>query len=342
MTMHGPYGDYGQDDTTNLVGSLALLSARLWEELFQRLGRLERAQSELGELVSKIQVALPAALGNDALASRGADALPGATFASGYERALGSGSTEAAPFTGGAVPPPPEPTSAPWLSDPVPVAPLGTQGGNDLSLEWHSQDPNGAQGWTGALPQILNGVGEPRVGAPPPPPPSGFQLDVPPPPPPPGFQMDAPPPPPPPPGFHVDGTQVFSPPPPEAFQADTSALLPPPPPPPGFHTEMAPPPPPGFSMAGLPADPDVSGSPLPPVEFGNGFASPIPPPSGFSVVRPADPTVDFSLGGFGAGSDALPQNGLAGTGEPLEADGEEQPPPAITPDFFARAGWRRR
>lgn len=330
MTMHGPYGDYGQDDTTNLVGSLALLSARLWEELFQRLGRLERAQSELGDLVAKIQVALPAALGNDALSSgalRGAESLPGASFSAGYERALGTGSAEFG-AAGGAGEAPHTATSPPWFGDHASAsAPLQTQGTDDLSVDWHPQEADGVAAWTGARPQILEGVGTGLQPGGPPPPPPGFQAEVPPPPP--GFHVGSPPPPPPPPGFQADGAQALT----------------PPPPPPGFHVDGAQaftPPPPGFSVAGPPPDPNAAvGGPLPHLEYGSAFAPPPAPPSGFGVVRPADPTVDFSIGGFDAQtpSDAA-ANGMNGLGDVPEDDG--QLPPAITPDFFARAGWRRR
>ncbi|MGH8981616.1 MAG: hypothetical protein ACRDWE_11485 [Acidimicrobiales bacterium] len=59
MSSGNSYGDYEQDETSVLARSLALSTARLWEELFERLDRLERAHLELRTLVSRLGQALP-------------------------------------------------------------------------------------------------------------------------------------------------------------------------------------------------------------------------------------------------------------------------------------------
>ena len=383
MTMHGPYGDdYGQDDTADLFRSLALASARLWEELFQRLGRLERAQSELHELFSKIEMALPLALGTDGLepgARGGGPALPPAT----------SGPLFGATATS-------EPSALSWLTDPANAsAPTsGTEGIDDLAFNWHVHEPEDSPSPASAPPQMLNGLGaDPSLDSGPPPPPPGFfagpapvsdlqfesaQGDAasePPPPPfgfevhdappaPPssadfGFGTAAPPPPPPPPpvGFHVDSALGAPPPPPAGFQIAGglgAPLAPPPPPPPpvGFHVEgvsAPPPPPPDFSALGTSIDPGLHTGFSAHDGFGTG-SEPPPPPLGYTIVRPAGPlhamappsgTDPAAFEGQAGGASASGPSGTPGTGEGVNADADEAPP-AITPDFFARAGWRRR
>ncbi len=99
MTMHDPYHE-GQGDTADLVRSLALSSAKLWEELFDRLRRIELAQTELRELVGKMEVALPGSSLNPALerGNAAADALPAAGEAPSFEDAVfGRSSTFGAP-----------------------------------------------------------------------------------------------------------------------------------------------------------------------------------------------------------------------------------------------------
>ena len=69
MSMHGSYDEYGQNDTADLVRSVALSSAKLWEEVFERLRRLEDAQSELRAMLGRIEAQLPAGQPTAALAS---------------------------------------------------------------------------------------------------------------------------------------------------------------------------------------------------------------------------------------------------------------------------------
>ncbi len=368
MAMHSSYGeDYGQDETSDAVRSLALSSAKLWEELFARLGRLEHAQLELRALVEKIEVALPAALEAVAV-DRAPRDLPGPVGALAHE----SFDQEAAPAlwappglphetAAGALVDPPA-AAVPTIDPPTPLT--GTDGADVLGVEWHthtpehtddpmtSHDPVIAPGsmWADLEPPPAPppdtvqptdgtdpfGLRDARDGvmAPPPPPlpPIGFDLGAPPPPPPPppppiGFDLGAPPPPPPPP-------------PPAGFHLGTPPPPPPPPPPAGFHLGAPPPPPPVAPPAGS----------APPPGF---TAAPPPPPAGFTVIRPTEPTrVSASLGQADFGSLAAAtdprrggQGAMNGSAEPngRSAGTEEEPsrPPAITPDFFARAGRRR-
>ncbi|MDA8312092.1 MAG: hypothetical protein M0Z46_16080 [Actinomycetota bacterium] len=372
MTMHGPYGDdYGQDDTTDLFRSLALASARLWEELFQRLGRIERAQSELHELVARIQGALPAAIGSDAL---GSNALGSGALGSGANDVAGAALPPAtsAPYEGASLEGASlEPPALSWLTNPAAAsAPLlGTtgvgEGADELSFTWHvpEAEPDGADNPRAALPQILNGVDAgPASEPPPPPPPPGFHADT-------SsstdFQLGRQ-------GGQGEQGAWFEEPPPAGFQVDgplgASAPPPPPPPPPpvaplGFHVEdpfggsVPPPPPAGFTAVGAPTDPAPSAGLSP---FGSGLdAAPPPPPLGYTIVRPVDAqqaTVqppDAGASAFDAArafeslrqdhaSASVPGAGLAIDQQPGGVTEEEPPPPAITPDFFARAGWRRR
>ena len=403
MAMHGSYGEsYGQDETPDLVRSLALSSAKLWEELFARLGRLEHAQLELRVLVERIEVALPAALeaasfGRAALgAPEPGGALPAASHGSSFESAVASldAHTGDAPAAAGVEGPaalvardaglerepaaereatmphdlreeelaralwtPPDPAhgTAPGapglpsfiLSGVDAAAPSVETGEPDaLAVEWHThmperpEDPIGALGsiwgdveprleppgdpdWTrdGALPfgaaDASHGLALP---APPPPPPVGFHLDTQqlpgaPPPPPPGFAPAAPPPPPPV-GFHLDAQQL-----------------------PG----APPPPPPGFALAAAPYS-GVGVAPPPP---------PPPPPPGFSVVRPTDAaraSVSLSQAGLATLrapttgrnlAEGVTNGGAAAARQPSGPEDDQDRPPAITPDFFARAGRRR-
>src|SRR5271165_762750 len=74
MSMYNPPGPQDRD-TSDLVRSVALSSARLWEEVLERLTRVERVQVELAQSLSRMQ---PELLGpeNRALAAPTAGALP--------------------------------------------------------------------------------------------------------------------------------------------------------------------------------------------------------------------------------------------------------------------------
>ena len=205
----------------------------------------------------------------------------------------------------------------------------------------------------------------------PPPPPPGFQVGAPPlpPPPPTGFQVGAPVPPPPPFSFQADATSV-PPPSPVGFQVDAPSAPPPPPagfqvdapPPPAAFLSDAPPPPVGFQADAPPPDFPVAGMPAAPTAplagiplhaaFGPGVEPP-PPPPGYTIVRPARPSRSpWARGDFDAtaifeaqrpdDTIAIDQNGSVDPGDQTDGDGEDLQTPAITPDFFARAGWRRR
>ncbi|MHB1553281.1 MAG: hypothetical protein ACYCZP_04975 [Acidimicrobiales bacterium] len=415
MAMHSSYGDdYGQDETSDLVRSLALSSAKLWEELFARLRRLEDAQSELRGLVEKIDAALPAALGSVGLeradhADRDAagllDALPATTHASSFESALTSARAQVADganaiaaggdadpvalpgrdaiaehqAVGPSAPGEPhdqEPAPALWALpglpletaagaplDPPPALPtidtptpfVGADGADALAVEWHTHtpevtdDPIIAPGsmWADLEPQLAP-VGDPvqasdggdRFGVVD----ASHGLVTPPPVPPPpplGFHLGAPPP-------SVTGPPTAAPPPPPApFQ--------PPPPPPARAPLQPPPPPPGFVASAPPSAPtSVLPSAVQPAPHpGLGIAPPPPPPPGFAVVRPTEPArASVSLGQTDLAapySATDPRPGAEGAGSGSEetgnrsgGSGEEPPrPPAITPDFFARAGRRR-
>ena len=184
------------------------------------------------------------------------------------------------------------------------------------------------------------------IGADQPAPPLAFEADDPesgvaPPPPPPGF------------GIHSLESGLTAPPPPPpgfGFAAEPEPADQPPPPPPGFgfspdHDAGAPPPPPtGF---GFSPDHDAGAPPPPPPPPGFGFAAepePADAPPGFRIQAAAVPPngpAGFSPGDFGA-------DGPFGSGrrdrEQAHEPGsdEDETPPPITPDFFARAGRRRR
>jgi hypothetical protein len=356
MAMHSSYGDdYGQDETSDLVRSLALSSAKLWEELFARLQRLEHAQLELRALVEKIDVALPAALDAVGL-ERATRDLPEPVDALRHE----AHHQERVPALW--APPGPSPSAAegtpvdppaalPTLEPPTPL--VGTAGADALGVEWHTHAPERAEDpiieprtmWADLDPQQapmsdpvqaedgedLFNVADPSHGLVAPPP-------MPPPPPPVGFTpTTAPPMPPPPPvGFTPTTAPPMPPPPPVGFTPTTAPPMPPPPPV-GFTPTTAPPPP-----------------PPPPVGFTPTTAPPMPPPPpvGFTVIRPIEPAhASVSVGhtnldvfysateprrsADGAGSANADTKDRSGPGE------EPTRLPAIAPDFFARAGRRR-
>ena len=59
MTTPNPSGSYGPEDTADLVRSVALSSVRLWEEVLERLARVELAQAELAQSLARLQGELP-------------------------------------------------------------------------------------------------------------------------------------------------------------------------------------------------------------------------------------------------------------------------------------------
>ncbi len=404
MTMHSPYGEgYGQDETADLVRSLALSSAGIWGELFERLGRIERGQSELRELVAKMQDALAALPERAALGDgqgRAAEELPPPAFTSSFADALASAGAEAeaavgagqAPWNGEPTRPgdgPPDslddgratprdgmpllgiaesdaglPPRIEWLSpaaehpdapasEPPPIWNIGPDAGDEPGPA-----SSGIADLSGGLHGIFTGATlEPPIAFtvdpppppiaftvdPPPPPgplPRGSRTDVPPPPPPPGFTLVIPPPPAPPPPLGFTG-DVAPPPPPLGFTGDFA-----PPPPAGFTADVPPPPPLGFTG-------DVA-PPPPPLGFtGDVAPPPPPPPPGFVVVgrRELHASATSVSTDAGVGQSEPGRHSTAPTPEPLQAtgagsdgtltEGDDSPPPTITPDFFARAGRRR-
>ncbi len=59
MTTQNPQGSHSDNETADLVRSVALSSARLWEEVLERLVRVERSQVEITQTLSRLQAALP-------------------------------------------------------------------------------------------------------------------------------------------------------------------------------------------------------------------------------------------------------------------------------------------
>ena len=311
MTMHSPYGEgYGHDETADLVRSLALSSAGLWGELFERLGRIERGQSELRELVAKMQDALAATPARVALGDgpgSAPEALTPPAITSSFADALASAGAEAEAAVGAGQPPwTGEPTrpadGAPGSPDDGRATPRGGMGLLDIPesdagvpprIEWISPAAEHPEAPAFEPPPIWN-IGpdagdEPGTAAPSGiadlsgglhgifagaalEPPIAFTMD--PPPPPAAFAMD---PPPAPVGYTLD-----PPPPPVRFTLD-----PPPPPPAAFAMDAPPPPPAGYRLGPPPAPP-------PPVDFLVG--APPPPPLDFVVGAPPPPPVDFLVG----------------------------------------------
>ena len=358
MTMHGSYDRYEQDDTTDdLVRSLALSSAKLWEELFERLRRLERAQSELRELVTRIESALPPGPHSDAIAALAGGDTPERALAS-LAAPGGTGDLDTAVDRDDAVSdrvedqerpdtvddtvdddvddedaeflewhlPETEPIApAPaWAAVPPPVWTSSPWEAPDRQEEHHDGTEATALHVSPAddLPSLESAVlseQEPLEwqGAPPP---SGFSLasaPPPPPPPPPGFSVASSPPPPPPA-------------PPPGFSVASGAPPPPPAPPPGFSVASAPPPPPP--------------PPPPGYELVTASVSTAPPSGGDASWDPQGVRV--------VSSPARAREHAAWPSEPPERPTDEAPsyaqapqaapqPPPITPDFFARAGRRR-
>lgn len=374
MTMHDPYHD-GQGDTADLVRSLALSSAKLWEELFDRLRRIELAQSELRELVAKIEVALPSASSSPEL-ERGAGALPAAGLASTFEEALSGGPYAALGDSG--VEPSSESLGASGSLVAMGDLPSGTAEGELTSgFSWQVHDPEEQTDWTAPPPiWTADDVVFDLAEVPPPPPTvtfegpvssvtfeapvstAAFGLTAPGPSPLAPLAPSAPserfaaPPPPPPAGFvptppTAYGFAPAAPPPPLGF-------APMPPPPVGFAPVPPPPvglvptaptsPPEGFTLsAAPPSDGFVSLPPAPP----EGFAAAPPPPLGYSIVgspSQAAPVANDVAGHPMVAEDTVQVPTVEGppASAPASARAEPQsPPPLITPDFFARAGRRR-
>ena len=379
MTMHSPYGEgYGHDETADLVRSLALSSAGLWGELFERLGRIERGQSELRELVAKMQDALAATTERVALGDgqdRAAEELPPPAFTSSFADALASAGAEAeaavgagqAPWTGEPTRPgdgPPDalddgratPSDGMLLLD-IPESDAGLP----PRIEWLSPAAEHPDAPAFEPPPIWN-IG-PDAGDEPGPASSAIAdlsgglhgiFTVDPPPPPIAFTVDPPPPPPPPIAFTVD-----PPPPPGPLPRGFKTDVPPPPPPPGFTLVMHPAPAPPVGFTGDFAPPPPAGltgnvAPPPPGDLlGSGAETPPPPPPGFVVVGRRELHASATSGStdVGVGQTERGRHSTAPTPEPLQATGagsdgtltedDDPPPPMITPDFFARAGRRR-
>ncbi|HUZ10037.1 MAG TPA: hypothetical protein VMU76_07710 [Acidimicrobiales bacterium] len=188
MTTQNPHGSHPDNDTADLVRSVALSSARLWEEVLERLVRVERSQVELTQTLSRLQAALPSATSTTSA--------PGLSGPSA--RTLG---LPAAPPPS---PPPPVGAAVGAIEvDGVEVGNYQANGGSRALSALGAAGPDAVASTPG--PQDTEGsqLGEPVLATPsepvsddlgtdilaPPPPPPGFASggDVPPPPPPPGF-----------------------------------------------------------------------------------------------------------------------------------------------------------
>jgi hypothetical protein len=335
MTTHNPYQD-GQEQTADLVRSLALSSAKLWEELFERLHRIEVAQTELREVLAKLDIGLPASQTSPVIASPGGTQgeLPAA---SSFEEALTSAGSGVEDYLGHAVHAAQAEAGA---TDPDASDVREAPGESDLplSFEWHANDAPPPAVW-GTPPadveEPYGGSGYPE----------GFSPNV-------EFEvaeydeveLTVPPPPPPSPAviFEAPASVTFEAPSTVTFEVGGNGFAPPPPPPPppdGFATASAPPPPPpGFATASAP--------PPPPPGFATASAPPPPPPPGFATASaPPPPPPGFAEAPAPTGEAAVvshsgpSSNGHHVTGETGEA--ADAQPFAITPDFFARAGRRR-
>ncbi|HLH47108.1 MAG TPA: hypothetical protein VKV25_08115, partial [Acidimicrobiales bacterium] len=284
-----PHGSDRSDDTADLVRSVALSSARLWEEVLDRLERVEVSQRELAAQFAQFQSELPSGPRQSSLGpgtSRALDAGPstpdGGGPAPGERRpVIGSGPE--------VIPPVPSGVGARWRS-PEPAGSFDAlgDGGDDVipppaggQQRWANDvapgrdaapapaPPGPASALGDATPGALATGGEPAAG-------EGAREGAPvasallgthdapdmsiewhpggfaaPPPPPEGFAVTGP------------GADLLAPPPPPAGFA-------PPPPPAGFGP---PPPPPSAQIESAAANP--GGGVLPP-----------PPPPGFAFGEP--------------------------------------------------------
>ncbi|HLG68745.1 MAG TPA: hypothetical protein VKV36_12865 [Acidimicrobiales bacterium] len=287
MTRHTPHGSDRSDDTADLVRSVALSSARLWEEVLDRLERVEVSQRELAAQFAQFQSELPSGPRQP-------------TLGAGTARALGAGAST--PEGGGPAPGERRPVieSGPEVIPPVP---------SGVGARWRSPEPAGSfdalgDGGDDVIPPPAGGQqrwandvapGRDAAPAPAPPGPASALGDATP-----GALAtggepaagegaregapvasallgthDAP-------DMSIEwhpGGFAAPPPPPEGFAVagpGAGPLAPPPPPPP---------PPPGFSSSAPPP-------PASPVEFvaaspGGDVLPPPPPPEGFAVAGPA-------------------------------------------------------
>ncbi len=304
MTTSNPSGSYGPDDSTDLVRSVALSSVRLWEEVLERLARVELAQAELTRSLARLQAELPTGAGAASLGPGiaaplappppGLDTPPPPHFVAPPPPPQGFGAVP---------PPPPPPGFQSWPVDAVAVA------NDDVTAPPPPPPPGFGPLDTGPLGAVHAAAGFPGDHPVEVPPVAGEELATGPVPvwsdssPPPPSDATAGPTP-------VDAGAI--PPPPSGFQADFPVE--PPPPPPGFQDGLPveppppPPPPPGFD-------------PLP--SAGDDLST---VPAGFS---PSD------LSGLGAIGEPPPPPGFATTAEPSAVPSAPPPgpPPSAPPGF---------
>lgn len=370
MTTQNPYQD-GQEPAADLVRSLALSSAKLWEELFERLHRIEVAQTELREVLAKLDIGLPPSQTSPAIGSAGGTQgeLPAA---SSFEEALATAGSGVEDYLGHSVH---AGQADRGEGDPGTSVTHDALGGavQAPSFEWHAGDTESTAPpavWgapAGVFGEQHSGsfsssdeaeeYDEVELTVPPPPPPSPTVIFESPasvtfeaastvtfeapsngfvPPPPPSGSGSVPPP-------SNGSASAPPPPPPDGF----ASIAPPPPPPDGFAS-APPPPPPGFGMVHAAAPQSDPAPPPPPPGFA-AAATPPPPPPGFGIAPPPPPA-EYTR--TDAEEPTAPQpattsggarsngSGPSANGHRVE-HGDSQQPFAITPDFFARAGRRR-
>ncbi|MGH9108052.1 MAG: hypothetical protein ACRDY3_01065 [Acidimicrobiales bacterium] len=126
---YGLHGAQGRDDAIDLVRSVALSSARLWEEVLERLARVEQSYAELRDAFGRFQNALPEGPGS------------GPALGAGTRWPAGLGTGSAGPP--GSDPGSPGPAifgAAPGAPDPAQGAPGETAEafGNDLPAAAHA------------------------------------------------------------------------------------------------------------------------------------------------------------------------------------------------------------
>ena len=363
MSMHDPTGSSRADeDTADLVRSIALSSARLWEDVLSRLGRLEHAQAELARTVAGIRGELTSGSAGALSATAPAIGAPPPPPPPGFGPPTGPAPSAVDLLTGEAMLPPPPAGFAPPPPPPGFGPPPGPRA--EVGLDT-APEP------LFYVPPLME-EGGPADAALPPPPPPGF-----------GPSADTTLPPPPPPGFSaadlsgpgaIGGTPLAPPPPPGfgppsdeapsgtnpvdsllAMELGQSEAPPPPPPPPGFSASdfggvdeppgdlggpppPPPPPPPGFAFDAAPDAPLGAPPPPPPgFAFDAPLDAPAPPPP-----PPPPPPSGFSPSDF-SGSDALGGKVEVPPPPPGGMGSSDAAPsvPLITPDFFARAARKR-
>ncbi len=201
MTTQHPPGAHGFDETTDLVRSVTLSSARLWEEVLERLAAVEHAQAELARAVAQLQGALPSgpippSLSPPPAPTLGAPSPPqiGGTFPPPPPPGATLHAIDA--IAGESPPPPPPPPPPPGFGVTVSAAPsdLSTEVPEPLFYVPPLMDAQDADSG-GGLPPLSDSRPPPPVFLPPPPPrfspedPSGTG-SIAPPPPPPGFAAE--------------------------------------------------------------------------------------------------------------------------------------------------------